>query len=95
MVNGLHPIQTLNESEWETTSEEDVGELTIPCPVEKADLSKLTEVPLSAMVKTKSMSWLSHVITYYHPNQAYLQVMVRIFSSKIMTLRFNFSINTI
>ena len=57
-------------------SEEEIQELTIPCPVEKADITKLTEVPLSIMVKAKSMSWLGNVITFTHSNQAYMQVMV-------------------
>ena len=64
-----------NDSEWDTVSEEEV-ELTLPCPPVKQDVSKLTEVPLSIMVKAKSMSWLSHVITFAHPNQAYRQIMV-------------------
>ena len=64
---------SVHESDWETTSED---EFTMDLPVQKADISKLTQVPLTQLARSKCVSWLSDVITFRHANKNFERIMV-------------------
>ena len=68
-----HESRSDHESDWETTSDED---LTMDCPPEKNDVSKLTQIPLSRLATAKSIVWLAEIINFKHSNRNYERIMV-------------------
>ena len=73
-----------HESDWETVSEDadsDIEvqndlELTLEQPVQKDDVDLLQEIPVSEMVKSKTMSWASPILTYSNPDKSYERTIV-------------------
>ena len=66
------PSTSTNSSDWETVSEDG----SFDRPVLKADVSKLAEVPLKTMLKSKTLEWMAPILSYSHPHKGYELAMV-------------------
>ena len=63
----------IHDSEWETVSESD----SLDRPLLKAELHRLTEIPMRVLTESDSIKWFAPVLNYKNDNKCYELIMVK------------------